>query len=332
MKSRMFHNSVSTKYILADYQKWKGRWVHWSTTPYLKLNPQPGHQDPAGIYLFPEKFRTAGSWHAKPFKFIVEVPEDLKVLDLAEISTAQSALELLEKLGTAAGAEFPDFKRQIEKSERHVADIMWEYLQRFFMGRQGLFNKRLRQLGYDAVFDDTESIHSSEVQLLLLDPRKVKIVEREDKKGSGIELVTEILDMIASKGKKYSSVVVHRPKKKFEMWDKAHTLAGYVKVGNDQGAWEQQNYVNYRVEVRSDPYTQQRKFKNVEELKRTHLPPHGLIVEVSSSKPSRDQARKENNYIEFSYRADLRDVDKSKIEEMVDKTLQYVFSSKTEGK
>jgi len=317
-----FKRKLKETYVLADYQKWKGRWVHYSNTPYLKVNPDGFHMDPSGIYFFPEAFRTVGDWHKKQYKYVVEVPDNLKVLDLSTINTPETALAFLEKLKVNAGFEYEDFKKQIEGERRNVADIAWEYLQRYFgaangQKKPGSFNKRLRQAGYEAVFDDTGSIHNSEIQLLLLDPRRFHLVEQQEGKGSGHNYVKEVYDLVLAEGKKYGEVEASDPKKKWESWTNENQITTSITVSTGERYSEEWRYITFK--IYASPDRQRSGFKPKDPMK-ANMPVSQLGVSALYSSP-----KIEGISLKKSYNEDIRDVKMNEIKDMIEKLLHYIF-------
>src|SRR6478672_4435050 len=83
------------------------RWIHYSDTPMLSLNPHGFHQDPLGIYFFPEDFTTPfAMWNEKPYKFTVNLKPGARVLCYGEITDPE-----LDHLLTLTGAQekFADY-------------------------------------------------------------------------------------------------------------------------------------------------------------------------------------------------------------------------------
>lgn len=193
--------------LLEDYSQWRGNWVHYSMVSYLKLNYHTSHLDPIGVYLFPEKFdKLGGQWKNYPYRFIIQVPS-LKILDLDKLSRAD-AVSIMEKLGIfdTIDAKANDYRGYMEKI--NYRDTFWEALQRKYSGKPAAFNTALRSLGYDAVFDDTNSIFPNEVQLVILDPSKIKVLDIIDQKGiDGLALLKEA-DDLAKILKKYGNVKI----------------------------------------------------------------------------------------------------------------------------
>jgi len=231
---------------IATLEDWSGRWVHYSEVPYLKVNPDQFHGDPAGIYLFPEEFKTKGRWENFPYKFVVELPKDANVLDLARVSRDEM-IELVEHcfgyIGRTLDAEERD---HLEKAQDYQ-DYGWGIIRNSkFMTRQAKWNKALRDLGYDAVFDDTGAVHSSEVQLIVLHPRKLKIVDMVRKSGSGFKELTDTTNHLVGLLTKYGEITVKEPKKRKGNWTRDLVLSSEVTVENDD------KYATYKLTVQMD--------------------------------------------------------------------------------
>jgi len=210
-----------------DLAAWDtGTWVHYSQEPFVKIRPKQLHQDPAGIYLFPEKFDPEGGWWKFRYKFLVRLHNVRKVLDLAKLSEKES-VDLYEKL-------VPPEARELKPGDFRATDHanrMWEGLLRYFiLGRgrpgPGAWNKALRDMGYDAVFDDTGAIHSSEVQMLVLDPTKVKVVEMVDQTSTGFDAIKSVANHLAEFLKGYGKVTVKEPRKGSIGWGEKGVVAG----------------------------------------------------------------------------------------------------------
>ena len=221
-----------------DLTAWDtGTWVHYSQEPFVKIRPKQLHQDPAGIYLFPEKFDPEGGWWKFRYKFLVRVQGLRKVLDLAHLSEKDS-VALYEKLVPPEDRELKpgDFRRTDH------ANIMWDSLRHyFFLGRgrrgAGAWNRELRDLGYDAVFDDTGAIHTVEVQMIVLDPTKVKVIEMVDQRSTGFAEVEAVTKHLKEFLGSYGKVTVKEPRKTTIGWGEKGVAA------------------SVNVEHRSDPET-----------------------------------------------------------------------------
>lgn len=153
------------KLVMESYQDWSSdNWVHFSDVNYLKLTMNRSaraHNDLVGIYLFPEKFEPHPYWRAKKYKFIVKVDSGLRVLDISNM-TDELANDLMGRMG-------------VEPASGDVGIVQfWRTLNSLGSSKA---NKFIRNAGYDAIFDDTKTLHSKEIQLIVLDPRKVEVVD-----------------------------------------------------------------------------------------------------------------------------------------------------------
>lgn len=215
-----------SKKIQSEYSDYEsGEWVHYSNFPELKINPQQFHQDPSGVYLFPENFHPASMWKLMKYKFIVSLPlpKD-KVLDLSKV-TKEKATEYLRKL---------DLSHKIndeylnENPARHFWGILREH---YGKSRAASWNKDIRTiLGFDAVFDDTKAIHSNEKQLLLLNTKLIKNISREDQSDSGYSDTQKVISRISSVLSEYGEVEIE-PIKKQKQWGETY-LRSKVSVGD----------------------------------------------------------------------------------------------------
>jgi 8-oxo-dGTP pyrophosphatase MutT (NUDIX family) len=218
-------------WLTEDFAEWDtGVWVHYATEPYLKINPHQSHQDPAGIYLFPEKFDTKGGWRMFPYKFRVTIEGLRDVLDLSKLSEKES-IDLYEKLVPERNRELrpEDFRRS------DPANVMWDSVRNYFVlgrGRPGVgaWNKALRDLGYDAVFDDTGAIHVLEVQLLVLDPTKVDVIERVDQRSTGFNEMGVVTRYMADLLAPYGKVSVDEPRRRRAGFSPASAITASVRV------------------------------------------------------------------------------------------------------
>jgi hypothetical protein len=198
-----------SRLVYSKYTDWDNLWVHYTKEPYIKVNPKAIYRDPAGIYLFPSKFEPAPMWTSFPYKFIVSVPQDLKVLDFATLSR-QSVLDIVAKV---IGREVSVGDKKNILEEKNFLNSAWETMYSNFYGKAGEFNKKFRSLGYDAIFDDTRTIHSNEIQLLILDPRKLKVIEMQKQTDSGYDDVILIMDYVAELSANFGKVTSKLPRK-----------------------------------------------------------------------------------------------------------------------
>jgi len=77
---------------------WPNEWVHYSDIPYLSINPQQTHSDPAALYFFPINFKPVSAYTSKPYKFTAKLKENAKVLDLSTVSREEAVRNYTEKV------------------------------------------------------------------------------------------------------------------------------------------------------------------------------------------------------------------------------------------
>ena len=217
-KTKYRGKALPKKYqATASLSDWGNQWVHYTDVNKLGVNPQQFHLDLAGIYLFPKDFVIRGTlWKGKKYKFIVEVAKSARILDLSKI--AQPEMEsILDKIGIKYDREGLD------------QDQFWEYLKGYYSLSSGSkkvakWNRDFRDLGYDAVFDDTGSIHSAEVQLIVLNPKILKVidVETQNIKRGQFARVSMHLDILASLLQSYGKIEKNL-KKEIERYSQGKT-------------------------------------------------------------------------------------------------------------
>jgi len=207
-----FKSKIESRYIIrADYKKYLGKlWVHYTTHEELKFNYKPFHTDPIGVYFFPESFRTGGSWHVKPYKFTARVKPEAHVLDVSKIKNPEDVKEALNKLKVEYTSDGSLEKTNIP------GRWFWQYLRDKFISRQGAFTKLFLNAGYDAVFDDSDSIFLGEDQLIVFNPKVLKDVKRIDQGATGYKEVAKAREVILDILKGYDGKVIEakKPKKK----------------------------------------------------------------------------------------------------------------------
>jgi len=214
--------------------EWASVWVHYSRIPVLKINTNPSHQDPAGLYFFPADFEPHSYWTKMPYKFRATLKPTARILDLSRIT--QEELEtIVDTVGITN--KYTAYMKQYPPENIHKrVDMVWSMLQAYFAYENGngkiigAFNKMLRSMGYDAVFDDTMSIHTSEVQLLVLDPRCINIIGMDRSKGSGYTQVQEVAKQVAEIGKNYGTVTIEPAKKERLRYSDAFQIVSQVRI------------------------------------------------------------------------------------------------------
>lgn len=224
--------------VKASFQNYaEGLWVHFSKLPQLTINPKQFHQDPAGLYLFPEAFKTEGNWHRFPYRIICRLKPGLRVLDIPKLTRDQI-------MGLLDAFEFQDMKDDeylvADREPRAIQDRFWDIIRQRFMGEPGRFNKAWRRQGYDAIFDDGGIIHNAETQLIVLNPRFVEVVEVQEQKGTGYAEVNRVLDEIASRYGNLGEIKIRRPTQSKDWGEK--TLRGSIEIRNGD------NYAEFTID------------------------------------------------------------------------------------
>jgi len=199
--------------IRADFSSWnKGTWTHYSNFDALKINAKPFHQDPAGIYFFPKGFDTIGSWHTYKYKFIAKLKPEAKVLDF-EGKSAAFWIDLIERGGAKSenADRWKSFCDELAEETEAGRQAM-SFLRSHFIRNNAAFNAFFRKLGYDALFDDTKAIHSAEVQLVVLNPRMIEVVERVDRNDNSFKLLESLLRACSAAVSHLGDVKVTEPR------------------------------------------------------------------------------------------------------------------------
>lgn len=205
--------------VHAKLSDWRGDWLHFTKKPYIKLNPKPLHGDPVGIYLFPESFDPETPfWSRMGYKFVVKLKPSAKVLDLAKLS-GKEALVLARKLVGGEPHRADQFLTPGPDRWESPGNRLWEALRQHFGRKQASWNTALQRAGYDAVFDDTRAIHIAEVQLIVLNPKVIEVLHREDlKTGSGFAEVKLVSKQLAKALKHLGRVTVTEPRMETINW------------------------------------------------------------------------------------------------------------------
>lgn len=223
-------NRVKIK--LSRMEDWSGDWVHFSDSEIVNMNPNQFHQDPLGVYLFPKEFKTEGQgWKEKKFKYHVKFKGG-RVLDFEDISLDKSKEIVTSMISDKKKRDV--FLEEIESS-KNPRYRFYELVRQNFMGSPAKFNKALRDLGYDAVFDDTKTIHPSEIQLIILNPSKIRVTGVDiQKSGSGYKEVEEVTKKLKSFLEEYGEVSVDKTKK-----GKGNEVYSRVRVkkNKDEAVW-----------------------------------------------------------------------------------------------
>ena len=238
VEEMIFKSKVEEHYrIVADYAKYLGKtWIHYTDHEQLKYNIKPFHNDPVGIYFFPESFRTSGSWHAKPYKYTARVKPDAKILDLSKVTTPEDAKTFLVKL------KGWDDKYRLEQiddraSWKTPANWAWHRLRDTFSGRKGAFTKAFLNAGYDGVFDDTDSIFPGEDQLIVFNQKILTEVKRTDQGSTGYKEAVAALNAVQDILKDFDGKVTASKKPRKEKPHYGHAMPairGSLSFGHDE--------------------------------------------------------------------------------------------------
>jgi hypothetical protein len=221
--------------IVAGIVDWRGRWIHYSKTPYMKINPKQFHGDPMGIYFFPEKFKTkTAMWRNFDYKFVVELSSDAKILDLDKTSREQM-LKVVKHCFGYIDREITEEDIDQINERKDYQDYAWEIMRNSkFMTQQAKWTKALTDLGYDGVFDDTRSIHTAEVQLIVLNQKKIKVLDMVRKSGTRFKDLEKVTNEVAEMFKDYGTVKVDKPKSKKGMWSDEKELSSRIEIVKDK--------------------------------------------------------------------------------------------------
>lgn len=240
-----FKSRVESKYrIQSSLTNWSGEWVHYTDVNKLGVNPKQFHMDLAGVYLFPKEFKTSGTlWKSKKYKYICKVKEGAKVLDLSKLSE-HDLWSILDKLHIE--------RKSVYTGDKLLdADLFWEALKNFYtlsdksrIGGAVKWSKEFMRLGYDAIFDDTKAIHYAEVQLVVLNPKILNVidVETQNVNRGQFDRIKQHLELLAGKLRPYGKVEIEPLKKKKEWLEKKPSLTGRLRLNLDDD-----KYIDWRV-------------------------------------------------------------------------------------
>jgi hypothetical protein len=193
---------------LAD---WSGDWVHYSRHPMMSMNPNPGHRDPVGIYLFPSDFQPIAFWQKMPFRFSAKIDPSARILDIS-LATQGNLDALIEATGIRA--EYDTYLAQFPKDTVIKRfDMAWEVMQSSLGSNAARWNKLLRSAGWDAIFDDQRVIHSREVQMLVLDPRIMRATGLTTSKPNAFKEVQTALERLRVVCEPYGQIEIDPPRR-----------------------------------------------------------------------------------------------------------------------
>jgi hypothetical protein len=180
----------------------------------LTIKLKTFHYDPSGIYFFPETFSPETSmWKKMKYKFIATLKPDARVLDLPRINDQELETMLT---GMDASAIFHADLQHYPLEGAKKIKRAWEILRErpaIHGGSSANWNKIIRGMGYDAVFDDAGIIHFAEpIQLLVLNPRILNIVAREQPKGDYFAKMNKVIAELKAICEPFGEVTIEGPK------------------------------------------------------------------------------------------------------------------------
>jgi len=196
------------------------KWYHFSNVDFLKIPTRCSHNDPAGIYMFPEYAlpKIKSYWKSKNFKFTISLKQNLNILDIDNL-TKEQELKIIEKLDTKNNIALNTF------NEYYSERSFWEYIRNNYSIKNNFLSRKdFMKLGYDGIFSD-RIIHSLEPQLIIFDPKNIKIEKVEKSKSPWeylIRIKGDILKILKDeedlniKDEKVSSTKTHNNGKRVE--------------------------------------------------------------------------------------------------------------------
>ena len=240
--------NITTKTLIralvavADLKDWSGKWLHFTDVNKLGVNPKQFHQDPAGIYFFPEEFKTEGDlWKKKKFVFTAELKPQAKILDLGTLSE-KDQIKLAEDLGVTVTEE--DFRGKYFDNRSWWERLKNKYILQNKAPGAAKWAKDFRTLGYDGIFDDAKTIFVAEVQLIVFNPKIIKVIgvkENSGKKGA-FKKIQDHQKLLAKYLEPWGDVEIKTPRKNKGRYGDPNYIAGEVNVTKGDA------YINWSVE------------------------------------------------------------------------------------
>lgn len=254
--------------LFENLEDWNnGVWVHYTDEDFLSMRynnkvpydtvKQPAdkrfkkrevsrqfHQDPAGIYLFPEKFTPWPNWAKKKNVFYVTLKPDIKILDLGKLDE-QGIRDFITSYGQKAVEQFDwHLKEYPPENTKRMMKMAWDIVRQTMLGDYGRWNTILRRAGYDALFDDTGSVAGNEVQLIILNPKVIATVKMKPLKSNAYDNMFKIFDEVKEMCAPFGKVEVEPPMKRKDWgtYSSKKELNANVKVENEDG-----KYARFRI-------------------------------------------------------------------------------------
>lgn len=249
--------------LCESYGDFPNRWVHYSKHEMLAVHPKGFHQDPTGLYFFPADEQPESTmWKKMAYKFTIMLKPSARVLNLPTMSDTDIQT-MLVGLG-----QYDIFLAELDRypAENHEkkVDCAWEVAKQAYSPPK--WNRVLRQMGYDAVFDDRGIIYFSEPrQLLVLDPRIIHLLSREQPKRNYYAAMVDVVAQLKALCEPYGEVTVEEPRMRAQRWSHKKTLTARLDVHRSDD-----NYAAFTISHDSGTETQ------------THL----ISISLSYSQPS----------------------------------------------
>ena len=248
--SDIYNNNL--KESLEDWNS-NNIWIHYSEEEMLRFNIKSIWQDPLAIYCFPQTFKpSTPMWAKMKYKFEISIKENARILDISKITKTQIH-QLLEKCGKDAIEYYEhSIERYPPTSMKDNARKMWDAMREVFVtsyvGNAGKakWNRLIRECGWDAIFDDTNTIYHGEVQLVILNPSIIKNIKSFPNKLNAFASVKKVTEDVKNLLSKYNGdIVVTGPKKiKENSWGNNITkIASQIELHKSET-----NYVYIKIE------------------------------------------------------------------------------------
>jgi len=228
-----------------------GKWIHYSDSEMMTINLSPYHQDPLAIYAFPEKFPPyTNMWLNKKYKFTITLKPNTHILDLDSITENQIKM-LLDATGATKYYE-NSILHYPPKDHKDIVKRFWDAMRNAMVlnskksasGGKAKWNKIIREMGYDAIFDDTGAIYSAEVQLVILDPRIIATINRQPTKINVFHEMQKIVGDLKNILMPYGEVTVEGPMKMKNGWGSS---ADKILMAKVEVKKSEENYAMFKV-------------------------------------------------------------------------------------
>lgn len=154
-------------------------WYHFTDMDEIKINPNPIHSDPSGIYMFPEINVVTGYWKKKKYVFTIKIKPNLKILNL-DTTTKDQELDIIKKLDTQNPIQFDKFMKYYHNKDEHYYYNFWTYIREVYDYKNSFkITDDFKKLGYDGMYS-TKIIHPLEPQLVIFDLENINIIKKDE--------------------------------------------------------------------------------------------------------------------------------------------------------